>query len=374
MGVALKVRKGRVVERRDDGTGVIEIPVAVPALVDLAKTAGGGKGEMEISDETLAELAANFVKRPGPKPMYAGHIPASARRTTPAWGFAEAAWVEDGALWNRVDLGPEAFDAIVTKRGYRSASVEIDPNFEAPTATVKGWSQGGLAITNTPALDVEFMFSAAGTADAPERTVCLSTGVLWTLEEPHMTLEQLQAAHAALETKHKEQEKRAADAEAKATQLETKLADAAKKAAESEGITAALEAQKAETAKLAGAMLARDVREALTSGVSEGKLTAAQLGGPQWQDDPTAAMAKLGFAGIDGLRAFLSNAPVVTKIGGAVASGGRAPETDPVVALTAAANKIAGEKNITFTAALEVVKAEQPHVYAAGTARYSQEG
>lgn len=198
MAVFLEVDKMRVIEKRDDGSGVIEIPVAVEARLDLAKTKSQKAGEFVMGIDVFRQIAASFGARGGPKPVYAGHISSAARRTTPAWGFIEAAWVENGKLWNRVDLNAEAFDAIVTRRGFRSASIEIDLNHETPTGTVKGWSQGGLAITNTPALDVQYVAAEAGES----QTMSVSTGALYGAEDRKMetvTLEALQADKIQLE-------------------------------------------------------------------------------------------------------------------------------------------------------------------------------
>lgn len=159
--ITLTATSLRIVSKRDDGSGVIEIPVAVPAMIDLARTASKRKGTFDFSLAVMKEIAANFTARPGPKPVYYDHISDDARKTTPAAGFVEAAWIEAGALWNRVDLNAQAFNAIVNQRGFRAASVEIDADKEHPTGTIAGWSQGALAITNTPATDVQFRVAAS---------------------------------------------------------------------------------------------------------------------------------------------------------------------------------------------------------------------
>lgn len=370
MRAQLEVEKLRVVQRRPDGSGVIEIPVAVPSLIDLGRTASGSTKSIDLTPESLAQIVENFAKRPGPKPAYFGHISDKARETQEADGFVEAAFIENGKLWNRVDLNSDSFHKVVTKRGFRSASVEIDRDKGFPTVQLKGWSQGGLAITNTPALDVEYV-AAGQNADAHERTVRLSTLVAYEAdeaEERSMTIEQLQAEKAALERKAQENDTARAQLAQKVTELEAQLAAARTKGDEVAGLKASLDAMKAEQEKATKALASRDARDAIQAALSAGKLLPAQVEG--WKDDPSAAIAKLGFSGVDGFNAFLKNAPVVVKLATPGSSSGQPQANDAADAqakLTAETNKVAAEKGIAFHEAMKLVAKTQPDLYREAT-------
>lgn len=202
----------RVVERHADGSGVVDMPVAVPAMLDLSKTKSSMKGTFNLDSKVFDQIVANFALRPGPKPVYFDHIPAAARRTTPASGFVEHAWVEDGVLWNRVELNAQAFDAVVVQRGFRAASVEIDPDKQTATGTVRGWSQGGLAITNTPATNVEFRIAASADETVGGETIVVSTPFAATKKEDKgmdVSLSTLQAENAILKAGKEESEAKA---------------------------------------------------------------------------------------------------------------------------------------------------------------------
>ncbi len=175
--VELAVGELRVIERRPDGSGIVEIPVATAAVIDLSRTKSSLRGMFDLGLGVFQEVVANFARRPGPKPVYFGHIPTQARQDTPAAGFVEAAFIEGGQLWNRVDLNAESFQKVVTQRGFRAASIEIDPDMTTPTGVVPGWSQGGLAITNSPATDVEFRVAASRDDDGDGATVATASYV-----------------------------------------------------------------------------------------------------------------------------------------------------------------------------------------------------
>lgn len=151
----------RVVSDEGPRGGVVEIPIAVPSLVNLAATSGKGNGTLDVNAETFRQILGNFPKRQGPVPAYFGHVPKDQRSATPAAGFVQGVFLEGGALWARVDLGPHAFDAVVRQRGFRAASMEFAHSPASPVAQLSGWTLTGLAITNAPALDVEYAAEAA---------------------------------------------------------------------------------------------------------------------------------------------------------------------------------------------------------------------
>jgi hypothetical protein len=350
MGVTLhlEVEQLRVVERRDNGSGVIEIPVAVPATLDLSKTASKRDKVFQMDVAVFEQVVQNFTRRPGPKPVYPGHISSASRRTTPAWGFIEAAWVENGKLWNRLDLNSEAFDAIVTRRGFRSASVEIDYDYEAPSGgALKGWSLGALAITNTPALDVQFVAAEADTSE----TVVVSTGITFETAEgrekekemAEVTLEALQAEKIQLEAEVASKDakltqqaetivavKRAHDdvvGERDALRLEKaqlqvamneKSSAATLLASQVETLTAERDSAVKRSATLEKATLSTKVRQLIASAIKNG-VDAAYFEGAEGNE---AAWLSQRFANVEALDKFVAALP---KRKGAVALSGNAP-------------------------------------------------
>lgn len=349
----LEAERLRVVDRRSDGSGVIEIPVAVPALLDLSKTAGGQKKTFDMNGSVFDQVVANFSIRPGPKAVYPGHISQAARRTTPAWGFIEAVWVENGKLWNRIDLNAEAFDAIVTRRGFRSASIEMDLNYEAPTGgVVSGWSQGALAITNTPALDVQYVAAEATTSE----TVSVSTGIDFAPaagreKEKHMadiTLESLQADKLQLEAALKAKDHKIAEqaqiiattqsalneatAERDAVRLEKaqlqialndKASAVTQLTSQVEALTGERDAAVKKAATLEKASLSTRVRNVIATAIKNG-VDASYFEGSEGNE---AAWLGQRFANPEALETFVAALP---KRKGATTLSGNAPTNDDV--------------------------------------------
>lgn len=148
----------RIIEDRGARGGVIQIPVARTAALDLSKTSGGGDGTLSVDGEMFQQIVANFAAKPGPVPVYFGHDNSAPRRPdTPAAGFVTRVWVEGDQLWNEIDLSPKAWDLIVTQRGFAGASIEAVRDKQSTLGLLSGWSETGLSITNNPALDVQYI-------------------------------------------------------------------------------------------------------------------------------------------------------------------------------------------------------------------------
>lgn len=151
----------RVIETRDDGSGRVRMPIGCIATIDTTRTAGGGSGEITLGAGEWESVVRNFTKRRRPVPVYFGHIPDEYRQRTPASGFVESVSFDGEYLWALVDLNAAAFNSVVVERGFRSASVEIVRDATTPTESLPGWSLVGLALTNTPALPVEYAVAAS---------------------------------------------------------------------------------------------------------------------------------------------------------------------------------------------------------------------
>ena len=56
------VRDLEVLERKDNGSGRVRMPVLVEAEIKLVMTAGGGKGTVVLTGDNLREMVENFKK------------------------------------------------------------------------------------------------------------------------------------------------------------------------------------------------------------------------------------------------------------------------------------------------------------------------
>ena len=176
MQLELKTRKLEVMERRKDGSGNVRMPIGCVATVDASRTAGGGNATFDLGAEAWQQVVANFPKRKRPVPVYFGHVADALRDTIPAAGFVESVSFDGSDLWAVIDMGPAAFDAVVNQRGYRSASVEMRRDAKTATEELTGWALFGLAITNDPALPVEYTVAASQAVLSDSASVRLTVG------------------------------------------------------------------------------------------------------------------------------------------------------------------------------------------------------
>lgn len=201
--------------------GVVEIPLAVESLGIRGDLTAGGGDDFDLTRDDFAEVVSNFTGG-SPVPVYFGHIADDERRTVPSAGFVEDVWLEDGTLWGAIDLGPEAWDAVVNKRGFRGFSVEIEKDLETPTRSHNGWVLTGGALTNTPALDVQYVAAAIEAAASSGTRVRLTTALNVEREEDSSVSDTKQLE--ALQTDVKRLEADLAKSEAEKNDLKAQLA------------------------------------------------------------------------------------------------------------------------------------------------------
>lgn len=362
-------RKLRVIEDNGDRGGIIEIPLAVPSLITNPEmTAGKGSTQYKIDDQVFSQIIGNFSKWSGPVPVYFGHIKSKDRRTQPAAGFVRKVWQEQGDLWGRIDLGPSAFSSVVRERGFSSFSVELVNSPALPTGDLAGWTLTGGALTNTPALDVQYV--AAENADPLTQPVRLTVPLVVEGQKEHSmsgTLDGLQAEKAALEQKEKDLAVKLAKAEADNKALAEKVAALEKSGDQVAGLKASLDALKSENEKTQKQLSDRAATDAIKLAINDGKLLPAQV--QDWEKDPTAAITKLGFSGVEAFSKFVASAPAVIKLGGMPVSSGKggAQSDSPKAQMEAEVMKRANEKGITFAAAFEQIRVEKPELFLAAT-------
>lgn len=364
----------RVVSDLGDRGGVVEMPVCRASVVKLKHTSGGGVGKLDITISMLEEMANNFFAKPGPVPVYFGHEDIAPRKPdTPASGWVIASWVEGDVLWNRINLGPKAFDLIVRQRGFAGASIEAEKDKTTPTMEIEGWVETGLSITNRPALDIQYL--AASEANPKDRVVIVSQ--LFAFEasnDPKQKENQMPPTEFSLEDKTK--------MESKIGALELELAEANKDKAK----LATLEAEVVELKKRptpeklmaleASIALMQDeqtkdrVTQIVTQSVAAGKPPAFFEGALK---DPLTFL-KTRFSGsLDMLRASADALPVVAKMtttstqsGGPKLGDGSRPKD----LLFAEARKAMGTLKTSFDEALQHVKETNPDLYASGMEDY----
>lgn len=351
--------KLRILKDNGERGGVVEIPLAHPATLDLARTSGdSGEGTFAMDGSLFKELVSNFSVRNTPVPVYFGHIAAKDRRNTPAAGFIDKVWVESGKFWGRLDLGPKAWNAVVKERGFRSFSVEIELDYAAPTGTVKGWSLGGGAITNTPAIPFQYVAASAGDGVVPH--VTLTTQVQLTNGDDNMSAE--------LERQKVELEVKLSTVNTQVKELTDKLEGMSKVHAE------AITALQAENDKLRNEGIASVVKATIEKALTDGKVIAAEVTG--YDKDPVLWLSESPYKDAAALAVAFEKRPVVVNMNKKVSSGSdQKPATDEDDATTLR-KKVAAEmaKNSTdFKTAMLAVRAADPELYERATATYRGE-
>ena len=168
----------RVLRRRDNGSGVVEIPLLPATEIDLAHTAGGGKGKAKITEDDLNEMVSNFALFPGPVPIGVSPHAEYGERGGASPGFVNALSVRDGVLFGELDLVPALFSEI-EYGSWRGFSVEIARNLKTATVALTGWALTGGIFTNRPATDVNFRIAASDDSTAEQQahfSICLTAG------------------------------------------------------------------------------------------------------------------------------------------------------------------------------------------------------
>jgi phage shock protein A len=359
----------RVVEDRSASGrgGIVEMPLAVETRgVRVGKTSGGGRGVLDLDASAFSEVVRNFDAKPGPIPVYFGHIPPGERHTTPAAGFVQSVWYEAPYLWGRVALGQQAWEAVVEQQGFRSFSVEIERDKATPTGDIKGWMLTGGAITNTPALDVEYV-AASDDAERGE-TVRLHMeadrmefDMSDQIKELQAELKDKESEIDALETKVNsltaelgEYKRKAEDAESEKDRLESsndKLSE--RLAAMGEQITALRHQQ--ETAELT-----RRVEQAI-----EDCKDASFFEGFAEAEDKIA-WAEAEFGGTKPLYKFIDKLPKVepqTVSAGAAETDDNEDPAEIERAWVTAVSKHATAESVSFEVAEQRVRDLEPELY-----------
>lgn len=149
----------RVIKRRADGSGIVEIPVAVETpYLDAGRTETG-KGPSSLPLSALKEMVENFQQYPGPVGVGVGTHLRDA--SGPAAGFIDGLELRGDVMWARIDAGPSLFAQIVGERAWRGFSIEAARDLKKPTIQFKGWVVTGGIFTNAPALDVHYQIAAS---------------------------------------------------------------------------------------------------------------------------------------------------------------------------------------------------------------------
>lgn len=360
-----RVFKLNIVADLGERGGVIEIPVCrCHAGVDTSKTAGGGKGRLNIDREMLTSLAENFSAKPGPLPVYFGH--GDRKPDTPAIGFVTASWVDGETLWNRIDLGPRGFDLIVRQKGFAGASIEAEKDKTAPTVSLTGWVQTGLAITNVPALDVQYL--AASEERDPNAVVMWSQVVGADSPPKERVMEFTAEQKLALEQKIQQVETERNEAlkfKAKFEESEARIRELEKRPTADQLLSLS-----AEVSALKESGVKAEVATIVSAAIAAGKPASFFEGAGK---DPIAFL-KTRFSGsVDALRASADALPVSVRMantggqsGAMVLGDGSAPKEK----LFAEIRKTAAEKSLSFDAAREFVKEVNPQLYKDGMDDY----
>ena len=149
-----------VVKRHPTGGGVVSLPVLVESTIDLARTAGGGEGDLNITKADLQQMVANFKVWPGPVPITISPHRGDDETAGPMPGFIESMSVAGNTLWAMVDLNAFLFDLVIEQRAFRGFSVDLSHGATRPTIELDGWAVTGGVFTNRPATDVNFKVAA----------------------------------------------------------------------------------------------------------------------------------------------------------------------------------------------------------------------
>lgn len=196
----------RVLEEYETGGGLVEIPILRASRIDLSRTAGGGKGDLEITEDDLKKCVTNFSSWPGPVPINVNPHRDYGETAGPAPGFIRGMRSEKGTLYATIFLCDWLWDEF--KRGMWSGfSCDLFKNFKAPTVTLPGLSVAGGVFTNRPAADINFDLKAAAESTADlALPIHISYQVPSTAsgEERTMSEEQVASLEAQLEAVTKE--------------------------------------------------------------------------------------------------------------------------------------------------------------------------
>ena len=150
-----------IIEARPDGSGVVRVPILrAGQSIDLALTAGGGKGSWDVTREQLQEMVRNFKEFPGPVPIGVSPHQSYGARSGFSISFLEGLSLRGDDLMGDVWCMAPLF-AEVTGGNWRGFSGEFGRDLELPTKKLKGWCVYGGVFTNRPATDSHFTLKVA---------------------------------------------------------------------------------------------------------------------------------------------------------------------------------------------------------------------
>lgn len=141
----------KVITQRDNGSGVIEIPIMA--------TASGA--EIELDVEMMQQLVENFESFPVVPIGISPHQDFDERGGF-APGFIESISLRGNLLFGRLDLTAPLFGEVVDQGGWRGFSVEISHGLQTQAKKISGWVLTGGVFTNRPAVDAHFKIAAEG--------------------------------------------------------------------------------------------------------------------------------------------------------------------------------------------------------------------
>lgn len=144
----------KVILRRDDGSGIVEIPI-LPETTD--------NDRISVTRADLEKIAANFGEYPGPVPIGVSPHVEFDERAGFSPGFVEKLTVRGSnpaRLYAQIDLIGPLFYEVVEARGWRGFSVEMHKNLKHPDRKFEGWVLTGGVFTNRPATDTHFKVAA----------------------------------------------------------------------------------------------------------------------------------------------------------------------------------------------------------------------
>jgi len=350
--------KATILERREDGSLLVEVPIlVVTPRLDLSKTDGGGKGSISIGEAELDQMVENFSIWPKPVAMgFDGLDGHQDQRGGPQLAFVKGLRRRGANLFARVELDSLAADLFTR---FRATSIEALRNPKTPTGSFTGWVATGGIFTNSPAADTTFEIAAGSEAilaDLRLAASCKFNIPADGREESEMpntetakTTAELQSAVSLAEDakKHAEGSMRATEEKLHATQtklsasmarnveLDADLAEAQSKAGDLKTSKLSLEAKvenlERETSKLAASLKATSdeaqsklIRETAAAAVESG-MSAAYFEGVD--DDPLAWFTAKGFTNVKALEDLVELQPKVEKV--SATSAGRKPTDAP---------------------------------------------
>ncbi len=276
-----------IVERRDDGSGIVEVPILTASDLELYGK-NGTKRTLTVSVADLEQAAQNAASWPGPMPVnrpphrdyYDGG---------PAEGFMDKLFVKAKQLWARMDLTASLF-AEVAARQWRGFSVDMFPSgLKTPSKSFSGLTVVGGVFTNRPAAPVHFKLEGifAGAVIGDGGSVYCSLAPHGGRKDPQMDgndlsvqLATAQAEAVSLKDKQVSLEAKLAEVRDENKSLEARAATAEKAAddARQESLTAKQVAERAKAdEKEAESTIAsltqerKDLRAKLAAKESEGK-------------------------------------------------------------------------------------------------------